>query len=359
MDLNRFDGDATVLATPWPLIGLGQLYWLHASATLDDGTQHVETLANAQAVNADQVSAGLRIRLSRGFLLRLENATQLTLQLKVAFAANAAEGEAIMFPASDVNVVQLALTLPAPNVTGVVDGRLDPADIPGEGVKITVAYTGIAVDQWVSAQWVGVTAALSQDFPAVRVTNANTPVEFVVAKAKVEASLFKAVSVVYKVARTQGAEAKTSEALPFDIATLRGRQEDFEGFDLGQVSEVKSGGLTIKSYYAGTMSVDEGCANWGLSGKYLKVDTTVDNHYSGFTFYFDRPATFVSLNSGDTGISSYFFLRMADGSTESGRYVRGHATFARLTSGITEMSIFTANWAYSFIDNIWWISDEG
>lgn len=361
VDLNRFAGDATVLATPWPLIALGQLYWLHASATLDDGTQHVETLANAQAVNADQVSVGLRIRLSRGFLLRLENATQLTLQLKVAFAANAAEGEAIMFPASDVNVVQLALTLPAPTVTGVVDGRLDPTDIPAEGVKITAAYTGIAVDQWVSAQWVGVTAALSQDFPAVRVTNANTPVEFVVAKAKVEASLFKAVSVVYKVARTQGAEAKTSEALPFEVERPKGGFEDFERFPLGPVPEVILDGMTItKAWRNVTLTVSDLVEESGIAGKCLEV-IAPHGSYPGIYFTPFAPASRVAIKIVDKGWNQRSLVTFDDGSTVAGGFVVGENIFQDQTDSslkIVEIRLYEmqTSQAQFYVSELHWSS---
>ena len=313
IDLNTFAGDAHVHIEPWPLMVVGQEYWLVASGTRDDGEPYSERLPEPNIVHGNLPVNGITKTLARDTLLRLANGSELTVHLKVAFTYQAPEGEAIMFPDKELTVVQQVLNLPAPAVTGVVNGRLNPADIPAGGVKITAAYTGQAVGQWVSAHWVGVTAALSQDFPAVQVTSASTALEFVVPKAKAEASLFKAVSVVYQVARTLSAVPQASVALPFEVEGARGGYEDFESFKLGVTDDIVLDGLTLQRHRGIAMITPES-AESGLSGKALVIDTTVtqDGH-PAVSFIFDQPVSRVELDIHSTVLEAWIKLWQVDG----------------------------------------------
>jgi len=355
LDLNSFTSDGSVLVEPWPLMALGQPFWLTVSGTRDDGEAYSERLPAPYTVQSGDLAGGIRRPLPRATLLRLENASEFTVQLNVGFAATTPEGEAIMFPEKKLNVVQLALTLPAPVVAGVVDGRLDPADIPAEGVKITAAYTGQAVGQWVSAHWVGVTAALSQDFPAVQVTNASTALEFTVPKVKAEASLFKAVSVVYKVARTQGAEAKTSVVLPFEVERPRGGYENFEGFALGEISTISFDGIRLApASYHTTMSISDEGSQSEAYGKSLRAVAIVGAN-PHLVFSLDMPLSefrFHLQGEHDGSILTTFF---SDGSTTVVQPVIGHnLVMSERGLRITRVDIAGAKEIPFFMDNISW-----
>jgi len=325
LDLNSFTSDGSVLVEPWPLMALGQPFWLTVSGTRDDGEAYSERLPAPYTVQSGDLAGGIRRPLPRATLLRLENATEFTVQLNVGFAATTPEAEAIIFPEKKLNVVQLALTLPAPAVAGVVNDRLDLADIPAEGVKITAAYTGQAVGQWVSAHWVGVTAALSQDFPAVQVTNASTALEFTVPKVKAEASLFKAVSVVYQVARTQGAMKEASVALPFEVQWPKGRYENFESFTVGDVDKLQLDGITLKRKWAGKLQISDSTvgAGAGIKGKSARALPT-PGKYTAIDIFFDVPlASFSAVVFG----AAQAVYEYVDGSTSSVLMRDGYYSF--------------------------------
>ncbi|MBD8483990.1 hypothetical protein IFU12_21690 [Pseudomonas coleopterorum] len=261
-----------------------------------------------------------------------------------------------MFPEKKLNVVQLALTLPAPAVAGVVNGRLDAADIPAEGVKITAAYTGQAVGQWVSAHWVGVTAALSQDFPAVQVTNASTALEFTVPKVKAEASLFKAVSVVYKVARTQGAEAKASEALPLEVERPKGGYEDFEGFAIGSVSKVELDGMTI-THSRGTLGIVNDHVGGGISGSSLSTRGGT-NGYPGLYFRFHQSVQKFELAISGTRNGPTTTIYYEDGTHEARTYLEGRNAYTSNLDGAKITLIYVLNTSVNntplVVDDLLW-----
>ncbi|MBD8828982.1 hypothetical protein [Pseudomonas sp. CFBP 13602] len=183
------------------------------------------------AVTAAQVNSGLHINLPRSFLLRLENTLPLTLELKVGMGKSVSESEAVTFPEGVLSITQLALMLPAPIVENEANGHLDPAVIPGTGVKITTpAYGGIEAGQWVGLEWTAVDPAGSLILPARRLTTAQ-PLEFTVPKAVAELSRDKAVSVAYTVARVENGLVKTSEAVQFELSKIKPAPPVKEGFD--------------------------------------------------------------------------------------------------------------------------------
>lgn len=240
LDLNTFPGDAHVSAVPWPLIGEGQTYWLRAHGIADDGTNISHDLAMGVPVTAGQVTAGLKVTLPRSYLLRLQNTSTLFLELKVSLGKSSSEAEATTFPVGEVIMRQLTLDLLAPTVAGEVNGYLDPATIPAGGVVVTVpSYTGIAVGQWVGLEWTAVDPANSVEFPAQKLDSLTPPV-FTVSKAQAEKSTGKAVAVVYKVARVQGAFEESSEPVPFVVgkegAGTSPQIEDFESYPIGTVT---------------------------------------------------------------------------------------------------------------------------
>ncbi|MBC2679606.1 hypothetical protein H7993_14510, partial [Pseudomonas sp. MBT-2] len=239
LDLNTFSTAATVSVDPWPLIATGQTYWLRARGTLDDGTTRSEELAMGAAVTAAQVSSGLHINLPRSFLLRLENTLPLTLELKVGMGKSVSESEAVIFPEGVLNMTQLNLVLPAPTVENETNGHLDPAGIPGTGVKITTpAYGGIEPGQWVGLEWTAVDDAGSITLPAREVL-AQDSLEFVIPKATALLSAGKAVSVAYTARRVSGGLVQTSTPRAFEVSVgdpgAGPVLEDFEEFSLGPI----------------------------------------------------------------------------------------------------------------------------
>lgn len=98
LDLNTFEGDATVTAAPWPLIAVGQRVWLDADGTRADGSATTIALLVAAPVTTQQVTAGLRESLARASLEALKDGSSLSLRLRVTFDGATDEVGAVRFP---------------------------------------------------------------------------------------------------------------------------------------------------------------------------------------------------------------------------------------------------------------------
>ncbi|MET0934593.1 MAG: Ig-like domain-containing protein [Luteibacter sp.] len=116
LDLERFDGDATVLCTAWPLIAVDQRIWLDAEGVLDNGSATRTTIASASNVLADEISRGPARSLSRSWLAGLKHGSHVDVRLAVSFDGSTQKADAIAF-----RLLTLTLRTAAPALT------IDPA----------------------------------------------------------------------------------------------------------------------------------------------------------------------------------------------------------------------------------------
>jgi len=198
-------------------------------------------------VQPSEVTSGIRRVLERSLLLRLENASALHLELKVDLAGTGAEASATLFPKGEIIMRMLELDLPAPSVTGVTDGHLDPEQVPDSGVVITVPqYTNMEVGQWLSGRWTSAVSANDYTIAPQKIV-ALGPVVLHVPKEIAIKSKDMAVNFSYSVARTQEAVAETSKSVPFFVGRRQGftRFYDFEGQDFKYASGKMVGGAMI------------------------------------------------------------------------------------------------------------------
>lgn len=101
LELESFDGPATVKVAPWPFIALDQRVWLEARSGSD-----VQPLLVASAIDAAAIADGLTVELPRDFLTALADSANLTLHLKVNFSTTADAGQAVDFPVRTYRVRQ-------------------------------------------------------------------------------------------------------------------------------------------------------------------------------------------------------------------------------------------------------------
>ena len=240
LDLNTAKGNATVLVEPWPFIQAGQTFWLRLHGLLDDGTAYSERLPAPYTVQAGEVTSGVRRTVARSVLLRLENASRLRVELKVNLAGAEAEASATLFPEGEVVMTTVKLDLPAPVVANAVDGYLDPAAIPSEGVVVQVpAYGGREVGQRVFVEFNGQNG--SRELTAEQeVLDISSPMDFVITKTEVLKNRTRAVTFDYKVSRTLSGVRVASTPLPLEVDNGRGEllpfRCDFEDMPLGMCS---------------------------------------------------------------------------------------------------------------------------
>lgn len=87
--------DVEVTVAPWPLMAVGQRYWLQAQGTLNSGREIEVLLAVNQPVEA---VVPVSLRLSHPELGSLQEGTQLIVSIKVTFDGSQNEGDAVTFP---------------------------------------------------------------------------------------------------------------------------------------------------------------------------------------------------------------------------------------------------------------------
>ncbi|MFK8331702.1 hypothetical protein M2D63_016980 [Pseudomonas sp. BJa5] len=100
LELDSFDGPATVTAAPWPFIALDQRVWLEARSG-----SAVQPLLVASVIDASTLN-GLSVELPRAFLTALADGAELSLHLKVNFGATADAGQTVDFPVRSYQVRQ-------------------------------------------------------------------------------------------------------------------------------------------------------------------------------------------------------------------------------------------------------------
>ncbi|WP_249676073.1 hypothetical protein [Pseudomonas abieticivorans] len=320
LDLNHFAGDGVVVVPPWPRIAEGQTVWMRVSGTDDRNEPWTEALYVGKAVTAAELSAGLRRALPRAWLLRLQNGSSLVVTMSVGFDNGLSEGEAIMFPQGDVELLQVELELIAPTVENEVDGRLDPELVPTAGVTVTVpTFSGMAPGQKISVDW----TASDNDFytTAEQEVAAVAPLNFLIPKRISDLSTDERVSVAYNVRLTAEAMKNTSRPVPFELGKA-GRpsyptQQDFEDEEPRIIrQDTDLGLLTVRANPVSVETSIESNAPENLSpfitGKALKAISP--SILSFFNVDFKDPVTHFKA-----GISAnnYISIRSLEGNYKS------------------------------------------
>ena len=251
VDLNTFAGSAHVYIEPWPLIASGQMFWLYARGVFDDGSSYSERLPAPYTVQAGDVVGGLRRDLARSLLLRLENATALRLELKIDLTGTGVESSATLCPIGEFQMTTVKLVLPPPIVANVINGHLDPADIPAAGVNVLIpAYVGREAGQWVYAEFHGQSGS-SEVGLEKEVVDVSTPIDFMISKAEVVKNADQAAVFEYRVARTREGAYLASLPVPVEIAKETTSpvpgNDGFEDVDLGNYVQLQRPGYRITS----------------------------------------------------------------------------------------------------------------
>jgi hypothetical protein len=137
LDLTRLVGDASVTVEAWPLIALGQRYWIKVSGTLNTGMPHSFYVARNRVPTANEVVAGLDKPMLRTELENLKDSTELTVEVRVAFDGVGNESSAIAFPTKTYTVKSLEI------VTPIIDSVVDDKDrtIPNNGATTATTVT--------------------------------------------------------------------------------------------------------------------------------------------------------------------------------------------------------------------------
>jgi hypothetical protein len=107
LELTGFTGNASVTVAAWPLIAVGQRYWISVQGTLDDGTPRTFYVVSGQVVNQAQVGAGLSHPILRSELERLGHNSTLTVTCSVTFDGSANLESARSFPTLSLSLKTL------------------------------------------------------------------------------------------------------------------------------------------------------------------------------------------------------------------------------------------------------------
>jgi hypothetical protein len=142
LDLAAFEGDASVTVAAWPLIALGQRYWIKVSGTLNSSMPHSFYVARNRVPTASEVEAGLDKPMLRTELENLKDSTALTVEMKVAFDGVGNESSAIAFPVKTYTVKSLEIVTPI--ISSVVDDKDRTIPNNGATTATTVKLTGTA-----------------------------------------------------------------------------------------------------------------------------------------------------------------------------------------------------------------------
>ncbi|KVO19011.1 hypothetical protein WJ73_05185 [Burkholderia ubonensis] len=150
LDLDTIVDQGHVTVTPpWPLIAVGQRFWLDLEGAKADGSPHSYAQANGVLVNAQHVANGLTNRqVPKSYFDELGHATALRLVFKVAFDGANSPDTAVAFPVRTLTV--RALEIVTPTIDAVTDPAGNPIPNGGTTVETSVTLTGTAsIDQQV------------------------------------------------------------------------------------------------------------------------------------------------------------------------------------------------------------------
>jgi len=360
LDLNAITSNATVVVDPWPLIAEGQTFWLRMHGTRDDGDPYSERLATPYTVQTSDVTSGIHRVVERSLLLRLENASTLRVELKVDLSGTVLESAATSFPEGVFEMNQLNLVLPAPTVENELNGYLNPVDIPGYGVKITLPiYTGIEKGQWVGLEWTAVDPVGSLILPMKELMSVQK-IEFILPKATAVLSAGRAVSVAYTVQRAQGGLPKTSTPVPFEIAMASPinppNTETFENVPAGSFTRLYLDHFTVQMPESTVASITENPPIEMLpyiTGKSIKAQAPFSS--SDITLLLKPGCTYLRLGCGPTENAVDIQVYMSNGSS---RMYQGSIRWFEVDNGgtlkvyITHVVFRMKRAAYLYLDNI-------
>jgi hypothetical protein len=179
LDLNDFVGDAAVKVTAWPLMAIGQRFWLRA---IGGGNNWLIAEGEPVGVVGDVISY-----LARSLLDTLADNASLTLQLKVAFDGGS-ETTAKTFTSQPYTVrekaTQLILLRPEPDFLVGENINIDNITDP-RGLRVTVKqFQGMAVGQTLALTWV--VPGGYPSFKEEKTVDAVRDCEFFVARSLIE-----------------------------------------------------------------------------------------------------------------------------------------------------------------------------
>ena len=116
-NLAVFSGDAHITVAPWPLISVGQKYWLSVVGTLaQDSSPYTIVVAQGEVVSLSEQTVGLNKILARSELGKLLANSTLSVQLNVLFDSNSVD-DAVLFPKLD----NIKIVIEAPFLNDVTD----------------------------------------------------------------------------------------------------------------------------------------------------------------------------------------------------------------------------------------------
>ncbi|MFQ6572827.1 hypothetical protein [Pseudomonas sp. UM16] len=157
LDLTKFQGDATANVQRWPLIAVGQRYWIKVSGTLESGAAYSFYVAQGQLLDEGQIGNGLSMGIQRSELERLQSGSSLRLEVKVAFDGGTVEAAARIFPDLTLTLLKDAAIIPSqPRIPIAPDGRLNFHEDMYYSDYLTVEvlqFPGMAAGQSIVVEW--------------------------------------------------------------------------------------------------------------------------------------------------------------------------------------------------------------
>jgi hypothetical protein len=186
LDLNTFNGDATSKTTAWPLMAVGQRFWL---SVVGSGINWPIATAETVAVVSD-----ITRPLGRSLLDTLPDNASLSLQLTVAFDGGSNQALATTF-ASNPYTVRAKVThptFPAGVVLEAQNGSL-PGNLPGATFRVP-ANAGLQNGEKVTAYFAGISLGF-------KVATAGVALDFSIEAALIAANQGKSITCHYTVLR--------------------------------------------------------------------------------------------------------------------------------------------------------------
>ena len=119
LDFGSFTGPVQVLCAPWPSIGVGQMRWFRLHGVDVNDVEYVIPIALGALVTQPEKDNGLDNTVPRDLLLKYKPGNTLRVVLKVAFNGQNNEADAVVFPARELTVLNLAAQ-PLEDFTGVL-----------------------------------------------------------------------------------------------------------------------------------------------------------------------------------------------------------------------------------------------
>lgn len=143
LDLSTFASDANLIASPWPLIAVGQRCWMEAKGENSDGSEYAKPVAIGLSITPSHLTDGLRLPLARRDLEGLRDNSTLTLSLRVTFDGANDPASSQAFPIMNLRVViKPATALPALAIVQAVGGKLTPLHALGSAIA-KIRYPGM------------------------------------------------------------------------------------------------------------------------------------------------------------------------------------------------------------------------